>query len=578
MLRKFIKITTVGLIFVILFIWIYVIFPFWGTYPLNFPRYNTAERPKVPAWVLRCWIWEDDANTAEATLELVDGHLERDFPVGVVLIDSPWSLRYNDFIVDETRFPEPEKFFKYFEDKGIRVVLWMTSMVNSQNDDTAIRNSEEFYQEAKLNGHLVGNGVQVKWWKGRGGFIDYTNPYAMSWWQGLQNQVLKYGIDGWKLDDAATLLRGKLGPLPIFYLRGYKGIITPRKYMDLYYTKELEYGRSYNLEFATLARSIDVPTPWAHPEGFAPIRASTVNWIGDTKHEWEYEKRGLEKAIHCILRSAKLGYCVIGSDIAGYHGPEPIPADLYIRWTQFSTFCGLFLNGGHGERRMWKRTELELDLVRRYSWLHTELIPYMYSYVYQWSKGGQPLMRPLKSGRYQYMFGDWLLVAPIYKKSDTRTVYLPKGKWRWFFDDLELIDGGKSITKSYTIDTYPVYIREGAIIPMEISRDYTGIGNKDWEGYITLNIYPSDKSTFALFYPENDNRLDITVSKEAGDKLTIELKGYLKKHILRIFYPEKPNEVLKDGKSITEGVMFDQERKRLVIKSDDTYVKKYEIL
>ncbi len=576
MVRKMLKYSVLVIMALLIFIWVWVIFPFWGTYPFNYYRYSPTQRTKIPAWVLKCWVWEDDINNAEATLELVDGHLERDFPVGVVLIDSPWSLRYNDFIVDESRFPEPEKFFKYFEDKGIRVVLWMTSMVNSKNDDTALIDSTEFYQEAKSKGYLVGKGTQVKWWKGVGGFIDYTNPQAMNWWQDLQSNVLRYGIDGWKLDGSATLLRGQLGPIPTFFLKGYGGILTPRRYMDLYYTRELENGRVYNPDFATLSRSIDVPTPWAHPEGFSLLKASTVNWIGDTKHEWEYEKRGLEKAIHCILWSAKLGYCVIGSDIAGYHGPEPIPADLYIRWTQFSTFCGLFLNGGHGERRMWKRSELELELVRKYSWLHTELIPYMYSYVHQWSEGGQPLMRPLKSGQYQYMFGDWLLVAPIYQKSDTRTVVLPEGKWRWFFDDLEVIEGRQTLTRSYSIDTYPVYIKEGAIIPMDISRNYTGIGDKDWEGYITLNIYPYKESTFTLYYPENDYQLDIVVKK--NDSITIELNGSLEKHILRILLPEEPSKVLKNGNVLTDGISYNEEKKRLIIRSEDTTATKYEIM
>ncbi len=81
--------------------------------------------------MLECWVWEDDQNTADATLELVNGYIEHDFPVRTVLIDSPWSLRYNDFTVDEQRFPNPTEFFKNFEDRNIRVVLWMTCMLNS---------------------------------------------------------------------------------------------------------------------------------------------------------------------------------------------------------------------------------------------------------------------------------------------------------------------------------------------------------------------------------------------------------------------------------------------------------------
>ncbi len=564
----------VGIVIVILllFIWLWVIIPFWGSYPVNYHRYTA--RAKIPSWVLECWVWEDDQNTAQATQELVDGYIEHDYPVRTVLIDSPWSLRYNDFTVDEKRFPNPVEFFKNFEDRNIRVVLWMTCMVNSENPDTAIQDSSDFYQEAKSKGYLVGKGVQVRWWKGKGGFIDYTNPEAMQWWRSLQNQVLNLGIDGWKLDGAATLLRTSLGRLPMFYTRSYKGIMTPRKYMDYYYREELNYGKTVNPEFATLARSIDSPTPIAHPEGFAPLDASTVNWVGDNKHEWEYEKRGLERALHSILRSAKLGYCVIGSDIAGYQGSEIIPADLYIRWAQFSTFCGLFLNGGHGERRMWKRSDLEFDIVRKYSWLHTELLPYMYSYVADWSEGGKPLMRPLPQGKYQYMFGDWLLVSPIYQKISSHTTILPQGKWRWWFDDTKVIDGGKAITNSYDMDKYPVFIKEGAIIPMYISRPYTGIGDKDWEGYLTLNIYPLETTSFKVCYPDYSGEMTVKVTTDP--ELNIEFEGTQKPHILRILYPKAPAEVLKDGEPVKDFTYL-PENQRLIIKSSDTNVKKYTI-
>ena len=108
--------------------------------------------------------------------------------------------------------------------------------------------------------------------------------------------------------------------------------------------------------------------------------------------------RGFEGALRDILASAAKGYCVVGDDVAGYHGAEPIPPRLYIRWAQFAAFTGLFLNGGHGERRLWKRTSEELEIIRRYAWMHTELVPYLYSQVVRCHEGGLPMMRPMGIG------------------------------------------------------------------------------------------------------------------------------------------------------------------------------------
>jgi alpha-D-xyloside xylohydrolase len=488
-------------LFVVLFvclaglIYFWWVYPFWGM-PFNAARHGQV--PLTPAWALEPWLWEDDVNTADEVRRLLNGYEKHDFPIRTIMIDSPWSTRYNDFVVDESRYYEPEKFFTDLQDRGYRVVLWMTPFVNQTSKDTSLGEDTAFYDHALENDFLTGTGDILRWWKGKGGLIDYTNPEAMDWWREIQQPVFDWGIDGWKLDGAATFLHSMvLGKLPIPYQQAREGRITTREYMDHYYRDEYQHGLTQNPEFITLSRSQDNQSAiLGHPEGFAPLDASPVNWVGDQDHTWSVEDEGLEEALRDIIKSAKMGYNVIGSDIGGYGGSD-IPPKLYIRWAQFSTFCGLFLNGGHGNRALWERTEEELELIRKYAWLHTELVPYIYSYMVEGHEGGDPLMRPVGDD-YEYFFGDELFVAPIYTESDERTVHLPLGNWRYLFNSDTVIKGPTVISRKFPLDEYPVYVRDGAIIPMRVSRDYTGNGTKESAPYLTLLTFPNGFSSFDL--------------------------------------------------------------------------------
>jgi alpha-glucosidase (family GH31 glycosyl hydrolase) len=548
-------------------------YPLWGTF---FNKQRHGNPPLTPAWALECWLWEDDFNTAERVDSLLAGYAKYDIPVRTILLDSPWSLRYNDFEVDTLLYPKPKEWFRKLQDNGYRVALWMTTMVDSYDKDTRLKDSPEWFNAAAEKGFLTGNGEQIKWWKGKGGFIDYTNPKAMLWWRRMQQTVFDYGIDAWKLDGTATLFFKMKGPIPLFYRATHDGLMTTRTYMDHYYRDEYQHGLTQNPEFVSLSRAVD---RGYHPEGFAPIDAAPVTWVGDQRHSWKSESdgtdtvdiamdgiEGIEMAMENIMKSAKLGYNIIGSDVAGFSG-STIPPRLYIRWAQFSAFCGLFLNGGHGERALWKRSPQELEIIRRFSWLHTELIPYMYTYVVEAHNGGKVLQSPVK-GKYHYLFGDNFLVAPIYKDELVNEVKLPKGKWRYFFDDTEIIEGPITFKKEFPLEEFPVYVREGAIIPMDIKRSYTGIGDESSDGFLTYLVYPDEENRFEVHHPDKSGRTKIEV-KNSEEKISFSLNGIQKPHILNIHLEKIPFKIELDGKELSDstGFQFDEAKQKLIIRT-----------
>ena len=202
----------------------------------------------------------------------------------------------------------------------------------------------------------------------------------------------------------------------------------------------------------------------------------------------------------------------------------------------------------------------------------------MYTYVVNANQGGRVLQKPFGND-YQYLFGDDFLVAPIYRDQLTREVTIPDGKWRYFFNDKEVVEGPVDIKREYPLEEFPVYIREGAIIPMDIKRNYTGIGDSSSEGYLTFLIYPKGRSEFTVHHPDKSGSTSVEV-EDLAEKINISVSNVHKSHILKINLSSKPEKVELDGTVLLDSLNwnFDKANNKLIIKTDNYKEGKYSII
>jgi alpha-glucosidase/alpha-D-xyloside xylohydrolase len=273
--------------------------------------------------------------------------------------------------------------------------------------------------------------------------------------------------------------------------------------------------------------------PWSlHRNGHLGIsRWGGWMWSGDPQSTW----KTLEGQIAVGLNHSLSISPFWGSDIGGFFSTEELDGELYTRWFQFGAFVPSFRSHGRGwwTRLPWgwglkEPGPLEgypLDttalgderiepIAKKYAELRYRLLPYNYTLAWEARDTGMPMMRAMwlhyPEDEYardladQYLWGRDLLVAPVYKKdAQFRQVYLPEGEWYdWWTGEKHV--GGKPINRKVDLSTMPIYVRAGAIIPLDPVRQYT---DQEVDGPTTLRIYPGSDGTFDL-YEDDGKTLD----------------------------------------------------------------------
>lgn len=248
-------------------------------------------------------------------------------------------------------------------------------------------------------------------------------------------------------------------------------------------------------------------------------RWGNVSYVGDLPVGYAGLKEGITRVL------AKARYLPAPyNELTGYaYGEEGVrpEEDVFQRRLHFGAFQPVMAHTPYANADPW-RPEYSPDLVntyRYYAWLHKELVPYFYSYAYAMHENpAQPVMRrgPMT---YSMRVGNEIYVPFVTEPVDTMTVTLPGGSWIDYWNESHVVSG---TLRDWPVGPgrEPVFIRQGAIVPMDVRRAHTGHGTPESLGSLTLLVYPSGTSTFR--YRDSSSATWITfTSRLSGNQLTI---------------------------------------------------------
>ena len=411
-----------------------------------------------PAWVMEPWVWEDES-TQESAMALVDGYIERDIPVGAIIIDSPWATGYSTYEWDLDLYPDPQAMIDEFHAKGVKVFMWTVPGINLDQPELYNYAAERDWfmkTRADADGPAV-----VSWWKGDGSLIDYFNPEAVEWWHTLVDKTLAYDIDGWKCDGLDfSALQAKYSP-------GAGRNVERLEYSHAYYQDFHDYTREVlGEDRVNTVRPVDNYGADIGGEAvqFAPQEITWAGWVGDQDGTFE----GLQAALRNMYWSDHDGYTVFGSDIGGYRSEDSEPngrsKEVFIRWAQLGALSGIMENGGSGDHRPWAFDEETTFIYRAYAQLRRNLVPYLMEQGGIAFAEGRGLMDFENVITKSYMLGADIFVVPVVDETGSVSIQFPEGEWVYAFDEDEVFEGNSTTSMTVTLPSYPLFFREGSAV------------------------------------------------------------------------------------------------------------------
>ncbi|HAM27472.1 MAG TPA: alpha-xylosidase, partial [Microbacteriaceae bacterium] len=463
----------------------------------------TGRPASVPAWSYGLWLSTSFTTSydEQTVNSFIDGMAERDLPLSVFHFDCFWMREFNwsDFEWDSRTFPDPEGMLARLHEKNLHVCVWINPYIAQR---------APLFAEAKAAGFLVKklNGDVWQWdlWQAGMGLVDFTNPDAVAWYQGKLRVLLDQGVDAFKTDFGERI------PLEVDYFDGSSPERMHNYYTQLYNRAVFDVLQEHRGEgdAVLFARSATVGG-----------QSMPVHWGGDSTSTYE----SMAETLRGGLSLALSGFGFWSHDIGGFEGTPDV--GVFKRWTAFGLLSSHSrFHGSQSYRVPWAFDEEAVDVTRLFTKLKLELMPYLYAAGLEATATGTPVLRPMQlefpddpaTGYLdrQYLLGADLLVAPVFTADGTVEFYLPTGSWTNYFTG-ETVAGGGWRTETHGFDSLPLYVRDGAAIPVG-SRDDRP--DYDYLDGLTLRVYPSSLPETA----ESTRRITVTTPSGESAAFTVE--------------------------------------------------------
>jgi len=476
----------------------------------------TGRAALPPAWSFGLWLTTSFTTkyNEETILSFVDGMAQRNIPLHVFHFDCFWMKGYEwcNLDWDRTMFPDPEGLLQKLKARGLKICLWINPYIAQKSP---------LFREAMNAGYLLKrpNGDVWQWdmWQAGMGIVDFTNPEACDWYQAKLKHLLDMGVDCFKTDFGERI------PTDCQYFDGSDPELMHNYYTFLYNrcvfeVLEAERGEG---EACVFARSATVGS-----------QRFPLHWGGDSTSTFP----SMAETLRGGLSLSASGFSFWSHDISGFE--DMASPSVYMRWSQFGMLgTHSRLHGSGSYRVPWLFGDRAPDVLRQFVNLKCRLMPYLYAKAVEAHETGLPMMRPMtmefdgdracEDLDRQYMLGDGLLVAPVFREDGEVEYYLPAGRWTHLLSD-EVAEGGAWRKETYDVDSLPLFVRANTILLMGASDTQT---DYDYLDELEVRVYqPDDRGTEAsVVDSRGTHRMRIAACKtENGVKVRVqgEHKGF----------------------------------------------------